>query len=240
MTWLENIKRIKKMKGWTNDDLCTKSELSLGTINKLFAGQSEDPKLSTLMQLAKAFDMPLDEMLGLRENDPSNMMDPDLLKKYVELDKAGRETVDYIINKEYKRILDEKRAQPYSLDARNIKKIKLFEISASAGTGIYLSDCKSEDIPVFLNPITEAADFAVRVRGDSMMPKYKDGDIILAEQADQVDEGELGLFSLNGEGYFKKFGGDCLISLNPQYEDIDITPYDDLHCFGRVVGRLKK
>ena len=45
---------------------------------------------------------------------------------------------------------------------------------------------------------------------------------------------------LNGESYFKKFGGDRLISLNPEYNDIVFGAGDNLKCFGRVLGRLKR
>ena len=42
------------------------------------------------------------------------------------------------------------------------------------------------------------------------------------------------------EAFFKKFGGDKLISLNPEYSDIRINAYDEIICFGRVIGRLHK
>ena len=45
---------------------------------------------------------------------------------------------------------------------------------------------------------------------------------------------------VNGESYFKKFGGDRLISLNPEYKDIVFGAGDGLKCFGRVIGRLKR
>lgn len=238
MNWLENVKKIKKDRGYTNETLSEKSGISQGTLNKLLSGASEDPKLSTLISLADALNVSLDEMLGNGKD--GLQIDPELIRRYGELDKAGRETVDYIINKEYMRVIREKEVKAYSLDTHNIRKIKLFSMAASAGTGMYLSDTDSTEISVFSNPITDSADFAVKVAGDSMMPKYHNGDILLAEQTNQVEEGELGIFSLNGESFFKKYGGDRLISLNPEYGDIPITQYDDVVCFGRVIGRLKK
>ena len=84
------------------------------------------------------------------------------------------------------------------------------------------------------------ADFAVRVYGDSMMPRFENGDILLVEGADQIPQGELGIFSINGESYFKKYGGDKLISLNPMYGDIRLGDNDRVLCFGKVIGKLKK
>ena len=95
-------------------------------------------------------------------------------------------------------------------------------------------------INVYCNPTTELADFAIRVSGDSMNPKYQDGDILLVSGAEEINIGELGIFMINGESYFKKFGGDRLISLNPEYKDIVFGAGDGLKCFGRVIGRLKR
>ena len=237
MNWLDNIKRLKKEKNLTNESLSERSGISLGTLNKLLAGATEDPKLSTLLALSRALGVSMDEMLGTSS---ASTIDSALTEKYSSLDRSGRETVDYIINKEYARVTREREAKPYSLENPQIRRIKLFNTAASAGTGVYLSDSDSSEISVYSNPITDAADFAVRVSGDSMMPRYHDGDILLAEQTNRVDEGELGIFSLNGEAFFKKFGGDRLISLNPSYSDITINAYDDVRCFGRVIGRLRK
>ena len=237
MNWLENVKKIKKEKRLTNEMLAEKSGISLGTLNKLLSGSTEDPKLSTLSALKNALGISFDEMLGEKsENEISSA----LAEKYAALDKAGRETADFIINKEYIRVNKEKSSRPYSLDNPKIRHIKLYSTSASAGVGNFLDESDSSEISVYSNPITEVADFAVKVRGESMMPKYHDGDILLIEQTESVHEGELGLFILNGESFFKKFGGDRLISLNPDYKDIIIMPYDDIRCFGRVLGKISK
>ena len=82
--------------------------------------------------------------------------------------------------------------------------------------------------------------FALRIHGNSMEPKYRDGDILLVEECDYVEYGELGIFILDGDGYFKKYGGDRLISLNPEYSDILLRNFDEISCCGRVVGKLKR
>ena len=236
MNWLDSIKRIKKEKGLTNDALSELSGISLGTLNKLLSGATEDPKLSTLLSLKDALGVSFDKLLGIDGAE----MDAELRAKYASLDRAGRETVDYIINKEHARVAREREAKPYTLENPQVRRIKLFDTAASAGTGTYLSESSATDISVYSNPITDAADFAVRVSGDSMMPKYHNGDILLVEQTEQVGEGELGIFTVDGEAFFKKYGGDRLISLNPEYKDIPIGAYNDVHCFGRVIGRLRK
>lgn len=239
MEWLENIKRLKKEKGFTNESLSERSGISIGTLNKLLSGATTDPKLSTLLPLADALNCSLDELIGWKK-DRNVFLSEELSRKYHALDASGRETVDYFIRKEYDRMTKERIGQPYSLEAPPVRRLRLYDVAVSAGTGSYLSGDDYSEIAVYSNEKTEAADFAVRVYGDSMMPRYEDGDILLVAKSDEIDKGELGIFLLNGEGYFKKYGGDRLISLNPAYCDIVLNDHDEIICFGKVIGRLKK
>lgn len=116
----------------------------------------------------------------------------------------------------------------------------LYDLPVSAGPGVYLDDGTAEEIHIPDNDKTRMADFALRISGNSMEPKYRDGDVLLVEDTDAVEVGELGIFILDGNGYFKKYGGDCLISLNPEYGDILLKEYAEAVCCGRVVGKLKK
>ena len=121
------------------------------------------------------------------------------------------------------------------------RSIGLYDMPVSAGVGEFLADStRIEDIVIPDDPRTAEADYALRINGDSMEPKYHSGDILLIQSSDTVEEGELGIFVLDGSGYFKKYGGDHLISLNPQYPPIMLKDFEDVSCCGRVVGKLKK
>lgn len=238
MEWLEHIKKIKKDHGLTNETLAERSGISVGTLNKLLSGATADPKLSTLLALANAFHCSVDELLGAKKD--GSALPEELLKKYAELDEDGIEAVTYVIGKEYARVCKERASTPYSLDVPATRKIKLYDTPASAGTGSYLFGDQYSEITIYMNSKTEDADFAVRVYGDSMMPRFENGDILLIEGADSVEQNELGIFSINGDSYFKKYGGDRLISLNPRYRDILLKDSDRVTCFGKVIGKLKK
>ena len=102
MNWLENVKNIKKKKGLTNESLSAQSEISLGTLNKLLSGATADPKLSTLIALASGLGCSVDEMLtGVAPQETLSPEEKDVLTKLRLMDKSGRETSLYIINKEY-------------------------------------------------------------------------------------------------------------------------------------------
>ena len=82
--------------------------------------------------------------------------------------------------------------------------------------------------------------FILQLSGNSMEPIYFDGDIVLVKQQPAVELGEIGIFDIEDNGYIKKYGGDRLISLNAEYDDIILSDYDEerIHCFGKVIGRV--
>ena len=114
--------------------------------------------------------------------------------------------------------------------------IDICSLPASAGTGVYLDDSRTEPLQIVHTDIAERANYAIRVSGDSMIPEYHNGDIVLVETCPSVEEGEIGIFVVDGEGYIKKYGGDRLISLNPKYKDMLLKQYETVYCRGRVLG----
>lgn len=123
-------------------------------------------------------------------------------------------------------------------DARRVSRVlPLYDLPVSAGTGQFLDGEQYELIEV-AEHAPEKADFAVRIKGDSMLPRYHDGQIVFAEKRDSIEKGEIGVFVLNGEAFCKKLGGETeteLVSLNPAYAPIRVLEGDALAVMGRVL-----
>ena len=197
-----------------------------------------------------------------------NTKEIEFIEIYRQLDSYGKDLVEVVAQKELDRVgvitesissaqtsamqqsVDEQKsakilsipqtvASEYSYDFTK-KSILLYDLPVSAGPGVYLDDALAEPINIPLNERTEGVSFALRISGNSMEPKYHDGDIVLVEDTESVNVGELGIFILDGNGYFKKYGGDRLISLNEEYGDILLRDYVESVCCGRVVGKLKR
>ncbi len=115
--------------------------------------------------------------------------------------------------------------------------IRLYTLAASAGPGQFLDDGDYQWTDAAGAP--RQADFAVRVAGDSMEPRYHDGQVVYVKQTPTVADGEAGLFSWQGSGYIKilrdRPQGISLHSLNPNYEDIPIPEPAQLRVFGRIL-----
>lgn len=110
----------------------------------------------------------------------------------------------------------------------------------SAGTGVYLSEEYMEKIKVKFDRETARADFCVTVSGNSMEPKFQDGDILLVHKQPDIEFGEYGIFIINNEGFVKMRGKGEIISLNHEYSNIPFMPGDTIECEGKVIGILDK
>lgn len=159
------------------------------------------------------------------------------IKKYRTLDEHGKKAVDCILNVEYERV--EATRTPV-IPISNVITLSEFEQPVSAGKGVYLGDGSqtiTREVPS--TEETRKADFILRVSGDSMEPKYSDGDRLLIKRQHDVGIGEIGIFILNNEGFVKKKEKDRLVSLNPAYEDIIFNDEDSIECKGKVIGKIQ-
>lgn len=157
--------------------------------------------------------------------------------KYRNLDAHGRKMVDFTLNEEYDRCIS---VTTMDGEASEIE-IKHSYYKVSAGTGFGLgNDDEWETISIPDSSEARKADFALTIQGNSMEPVYFDGDIVLVKEQPAIDIGQIGIFTIEGEGYIKKYGGDRLISLNAEYDDIIFAEHDEdrIRCVGRVIGRI--
>lgn len=117
--------------------------------------------------------------------------------------------------------------------------LRFYDLPVSAGTGQLLDSDHFSEIEVG-DEVSPNADFGVRVSGDSMEPLYCDRQVIWIHEQETLDEGEIGIFYLDGESYVKKFHrsetGIELISLNKKYAPIQVKPEKGFKIFGKVVG----
>ncbi|MCL2221835.1 MAG: XRE family transcriptional regulator [Oscillospiraceae bacterium] len=113
--------------------------------------------------------------------------------------------------------------------------IKLYDIPVAAGAGVFLDSEHFTMLDVD-ETIPSDADFAVRVSGDSMEPRFVDCQVIFIKKQKTLEVGEIGIFALNGDSFVKKLGHGKLVSLNSRYEPIEIKEEDSLYVLGKVVG----
>ena len=194
------------------------------------------PGAENLLTLANYFGISVDYLLTGKQNNSSiDVLSNDeqrLLTYFRELSEVDKGV-----------IIGESRllsgaVKKTSKKPKNTIYIETYSLPVSAGTGVYLDNCEREMIRVQETALTHEANFALRVSGDSMEPDYHDGDTLLIRSQPTVELGEVGIFILDGEGYVKEFGGNCLISHNPKYKNIKLNEYSEIYCRGLVIGVL--
>ncbi|MFH1826758.1 MAG: helix-turn-helix transcriptional regulator [bacterium] len=61
--YLRNLVKLRKQKGWNLEKLAVESGVSYNTIIKIEKGRISDPRISTVIKLAKALKVKTDDLI---------------------------------------------------------------------------------------------------------------------------------------------------------------------------------
>jgi len=215
-----------------------------------------EPNSETLQILAQHFGVSLDYLMGVSDNKQKadevavlTEYEHELITMYRKLDNHGREVVDIVLLKEYERASFLSPAVTEQSEEEDWVILNVFQQRASAGLGSYLSDDSDEDFEVMrfmATPISQRADFCVKIKGESMEPKICDGDIVFVKAVPKIDIDSVGIFVYEGEAFCKRLRLDqkngtlYLESLNKAYAARQITNPESLRTVGLVIGIAEK
>lgn len=248
----ERLIQLRKERNYTRESFAEILGISKYTLRNYELGITE-PGHPFLIKVADLFNTTIDYILGLTEererliNLSLKSSEFEHIKKYRTLDPHGAEIVNFVLDKEYDRIINSKETSEkeiitlieYQAHREATRQIPYWESGVSAGNGIYqLNDTASVMMTLWATELTKQADFIIRVSGNSMEPDYHDGDKVLVNRNVNVELGEVGIFVKNGDTYIKEMGNSELISRNPDYPNIPVHDFDNVVCMGKVIGIL--
>lgn len=175
-----------------------------------------------------------------RSGQPLSPGERKLLEDYRGLPALGRETVRTMVEA-LCAFRDEAEAGPGTPEPRMIP---LYRTPAAAG---YAAPAFGEDFDYVsvTGDVPPAAEFGVRIQGDSMAPYIADGSVVYVNR-DPLKAGDVGIFYVDGDVFCKQYYKDpagivYLFSLNRARSDADIVLTSaggrSLVCFGRVILR---
>lgn len=227
MSWRERIRQARESQKLTREQVVSRIHTYLPADKAVVArtlaaweGGDREPKVTQAIALAKA--------LGYHE-----VSDLFYDTDEAQLNKLGLDRLE-----EYRSLLL-RSPQFREVIPPVLRVLPVYLQPASAGTGQWLDDDLSEEMEVD-DSVPASAEFGVRLAGDSMSPRFADGQIVWARKAESAESGEIVLCVLNDQGYCKKLHCDehgvSLISLNPKYDPISITEADEFRIMGCVVG----
>ncbi|MBP7213300.1 MAG: helix-turn-helix domain-containing protein [Anaerolineaceae bacterium] len=115
--------------------------------------------------------------------------------------------------------------------------------SVPAGTPIEAIEDIETYIDYFPNFVKHGELFALRVKGDSMAPELKNGDIAIIEKQDFINNGDIAVVRVNGEDVTIKRvkptrNGIRLVPTNPAYDSLEFSKEEVATLPVTIVGKL--
>lgn len=235
----EKLREIREGTGMNKKEFSEYLNLKYTTYNNYETGARE-PASDFLILISEKFGVSVDYLLGQKEDSeivPSfnlNLSEWQHIQKYRTLDVYGKKQVDSVLSNEVERVKEQsleiaEESVPYMFAKTE------YLTGLSAGTGLFVFD----DIPTQVIEVPERyknADFVIGVTGNSMEPKFYDGDKVAVQKTNTISIGDIGVFMHEGNGYIKELGHDKLISLNKECSNIDIN--ETTKCIGKVLGKI--
>ncbi|WP_251869919.1 helix-turn-helix domain-containing protein [Enterococcus italicus] len=190
-----------------------------GKLSKWENGK-EEPKLSSIRILADFYNIKIDDF-------------------YID-----SSTVSSSIETIYNKLEPPRQVKVYNfakhqLEEQKGKKVHLYGATAANPQELSYGDTIYDE--TIETNVPKNADCALVVQGDSMEPEYKNGEIVFYKSQPVVENGEMAIVEINGDGVTLKkvyFNYDedkvILRSLNNKYADRELNP-DQVRILGKVV-----
>ena len=233
MSFGSRIKEARKRKSLTQERLGLMVGVAKSTVAGYEKGTShpDDNRMIALMSALNVDANYLwqDEMMVL-EKDPSAPLSPPahrIGKAYEKATPPVKATVEVAL----KPFMD----KPDKIPTVTYIQFAVSDQKAAAGNGIYLGPESFTVHMVDKSKLPHGAAFGVPISGDSMEPKFFEGDIaVISKEYPEV--GQVGLFTLDGKGFIKELGEGELISLNPKYDPKPLS--GDCISNGKIIGKI--
>lgn len=230
------LKQILDEKSITISELARRLNAPAQTLYSMVKRDNQKVDFDLMMRICEELDVPVERMcenISLPKL-PTNR-EWELVTNYRKLDSNGKTLVDMVVEHELSRL------ESPADTGKTTKIIPLYSTPAAAG---YASPAFGDDYTDYEIAENTAADFAVRIDGDSMEPYIKDGSVALCKRGAIIRDGDVGLFFVDGDMKCKQYcqdyaGNVYLFSANRARADADVlikaSSGITLMCFGKVL-----
>lgn len=239
---VEKLAYLKKLRHLTSEDISRLSGVPLGTLNKIFSGQTKNPAVGPIDRITQVLRVPICYLLD-DELPPECCVTAD-----------SQDGVVLLSPEEVRLLLELRRMDPRR---RRAASVMLSLMSATCVKSIGTVSVKrifcytigsSSTLPlrVVLIPEVDAtareADFAVLLNDASMEPVYPSGTVLLCNLR-PPDPQEYGVYRFNQEVLLRRLcrrrGVTRLLAASLAFPDLQVTQEDQLECLGAVTGQAR-
>ena len=253
MVIAERLRTLRRERDLSKRELVGMLPINYSTYANYESGFRE-PNSEVLQMLAKHFNVSIDFLMGMTENrrkaDEVAVLTDDEhthIVQFRQLDNHGKGLINVVMQKELERVnfLGAKAQGINKLEDEQWITLSVYPQQAAANLGNYLADDNDTEFEIMrfaATPVSQNADFCIRVKGDSMEPKICDGDIVFVKAAPMVEPDNVGVFVYDGEAYCKRLRIDnkksavYLESLNKSYAPKQVQEPEYLRTVGLVIG----
>ena len=238
----ENLRRLMEQQGSRQADLARLLGVSRSTLSAYCSGE-QMPRMDKLEALAQHFSIPVSRLIEeekgkiVRLSSPAAEDGHPALRVYRRLNARGQ--AEFL---RYGRELSEKAHYRAETPA-TVETIKHYLVPAAAG---YASPIEGEDYELLPRSaqVPAAADFCIRIQGDSMEPYIQDGQLVYVRRGVSLMEFDVGVFYVDGDVFCKQWCQDYagtlhLLSANPARQDANVviprSSNRSCICFGKVL-----
>ncbi|MDK9681609.1 MULTISPECIES: helix-turn-helix domain-containing protein [Lactiplantibacillus] len=219
----DRMKSIRKQQGISADQLAESIGVSRSTIFRYEKGDIEKMPIEVVANVASSLHVSLIDLMGI-SNDSISEKITEIVSK---LNPDRQQNVyNYADNQ---------------LKEQNGKVVNLPLVGKSAANPTELTYGDVEIEHDDFTDVPHGADTAIRIQGDSMEPLIHDGQIIFYHQQEEVENGEIAIVEIDGDGvtckqiYYDYTSDEVILrSINKKYEPRHVKD-DQVRIIGRVI-----
>ncbi|ANM75078.1 helix-turn-helix domain-containing protein [Lactiplantibacillus plantarum] len=219
----DRMKSIRKQQGISADQLAESIGVSRSTIFRYEKGDIEKMPIEVVANVASSLHVSLIDLMGI-SNDSISEKITEIVSK---LNTDRQQSVyNYADNQ---------------LKEQNGKVVNLPLVGKSAANPTELTYGDVEIEHDDFTDVPHGADTAIRIQGDSMEPLIHDGQIIFYHQQEEVENGEIAIVEIDGDGvtckqiYYDYTSDEVILrSINKKYEPRHVKD-DQVRIIGRVI-----
>lgn len=226
----QNIKKLRKSHGYTQNDLASILNVRPTSISAWESGRNK-PLMDKITLMATLFNVSTSDIVG------DTFTKNNIIEIYNKLSKTNQNKVLSVA---------EDLLNNQQNNNRNVIKFPkdddTLEITASgvlsAGVGEFLDDSTKPFTVTVHKPVPSNYDYAFQINGHSMEPVYQDKQVVFVKKEDDYRDGQIIAAVMDGCAYLKKLsvvdGEATLVSLNPQYPNIKVDKENGVKVLGVV------
>lgn len=224
----ERLRGILNSKNISISDFADMCDLPLETVRNIYYGKTTDPKVSTVLKMAKALGYSVNCLMGQCAYDKDEMK---LLGYYRFCGNHGRSLIQLVAKYEATTAKAErdkfgKHRIPCLLAVGNIR------------DGITYDDCEVTEI----DTTEEEAFVGIKLSSNDFVPNYCKGDVIILANRFPKDK-EYAIFYKDGRGHIRQYIEDgnhyILRSIHNTKEDIIFKRMDQVEYIGTCIGVIR-